>query len=361
MTRLRVGVVGAGIGAAHVEAWSALPDRYEVVVLCDLDQARAAAVAGRFAVPAVTASFDDLLARRPDIVDICTPPALHRAQAVAALAAGCHVVVEKPAACSLAEIDAIAAAEAASGRSVCPIFQYRFGNGFARLQHLIAKGLAGRPALATAETHWHRDAAYYAAAPWRGTIAGELGGCLASHAIHVHDMLCEVLGPLASVHARTSSRLKRNQTEDTAVLSLAFASGAFATSSVTLSSRQEISRLRFVFEDLVAESGLAPYEPGRDPWRFEPDDPVGRAGIAGALADFTPLPERFTGQFLRLHHALTADAPLPVGLADARRSIELLTAAYHSALTGAAVPLPLPPDHPLYGGWGDALRHAAAC
>ena len=242
MTRLRVGVVGAGIGAAHVEAWSALPDRYEVAVLCDLDPARAAAVAGRFAVPAVTASFDDLLARRPDIVDICTPPALHRAQAVAALAAGCHVVVEKPAACSLAEIDAIAAAEAASGRSVCPIFQYRFGNGFARLQHLIGKGLAGRPALATAETHWHRDAAYYAAAPWRGTIAGELGGCLASHAIHVHDMLCEVLGPLASVHARTSSRLKRNETEDTAVLSLAFASGAFATSSVTLSSRQEILR-----------------------------------------------------------------------------------------------------------------------
>ena len=101
-----------------------------------------------------------------------------------------------------------------------------------------------------------------------------------------------------------------------AVLSLEFAAGAFATSSVTLGSRQEMSRLRFCFDDLVAESGLAPYNPGHDPWTFPDDDPAAAGRIAAALADFAPLPERFAGQFHRLHAALTGDG---AAAGDARR------------------------------------------
>ncbi len=166
-----------------------------------------------------------------------------------------------------------------------------------------------------------------------------------------------MLGPLASVHARTSNRLNLNETEDMAVLSLGFASGAFATSSVTLGSRQETSRLRFCFADLVAESSLAPYNPGHEPWTFPNEDPD---AIAAALADFTPLPERFVGQFYRMHAALTEGTPLPVTLSDARRSVELLTAAYYSSATGEAVSLPLAADHPFYAGWLDAMKLEAA-
>jgi predicted dehydrogenase len=223
----------------------------------------------------------------------------------------------------------------------------------------MAKGFAGRPSVATAETHWYRGPAYYAAASWRGTFSGELGGCLTTHAIHIHDILCEVLGPIASVHARTSRRLNRNETEDIAVLSLAFASSAFATSSVTLGSPHEMSRLRFVFDDLVAESGRDPYNPAHEPWTFPSDDPEATARITAALADFTPLPERFVGQFHRLHTALVTGGPLPVTLANARRAIELLTAAYYSAATGETVELPIAPDHPFYGGWVAAMEEAA--
>lgn len=361
MSRLRVGVVGSGIGASHIEGYQALPELYEVVALCDLDPVRGPEVAARFGIGAVTGRYGELLARDDlDVVDICTPSGMHQEQAVAALQAGFHVVVEKPVAKSLAAMDAVEAAEAASGRRVCPIFQYRFGHGVQRLHHLIAKGLAGRPSVATAETHWWRGDAYYRAASWRGTFAGELGGCLTTHAIHIHDILCEVMGPLASVHARTSNALKQNETEDAAVLSLGFASGAFATSSVTLSSRQEMSRLRFVFEDLVAESGLSPYNPGHDPWTFPSDDPDMAAAVEAAVADFVPLPERFPGQFHRMHAALVGGGALPVTLADARRSVELLTAAYWSAATGEAVALPLPPEHPFYGGWVAAMAREAA-
>jgi len=357
--RLKVGVVGSGIGASHIEAYRALPEMYEVAALCDIDAGRGQAVADKFAIPLLVGHFDRLLDSDLDIVDICTPSGLHQAQAIAVLAAGKHAVIEKPVAKSLAEVHAIAAAEAASAGRACPIFQYRFGHGLQKLAHLRRKGYAGAASVATAETHWLRGAAYYGLAAWRGTFDGELGGCLATHAIHIHDILCEVLGPIVSVHARTSRRLNGNETEDMAVLSLEFASGAFAASTVTLGSRQEMSRLRFCFDDLVAESGLSPYNPGHDPCTFPDDDPVAAQRIEAALADFTPLPERFVGQFHRLHAALTGAGALPVTLDDARRSVELLTAAYYSAMSGEAVALPLGREHPFYGGWLEAMKEAA--
>jgi predicted dehydrogenase len=55
------------------------------------------------------------------------------------------------------------------------------------------------------------------------------------------------------------------------------------------------------------------------------------------------------------YSALATGGGLPVTLADARRSLELVTALYHSAATGAAVTLPIEADHPRYNGW----RHDA--
>lgn len=354
--KLRVGVVGAGIGASHIEGYQALPDLYEVTVLADLDPARRDNVARRYGIAGQVADFNALVGADLDIIDICTPSRLHFEQARAALEAGHHVVIEKPVARSLAEMDDLIALEATAKGRACPVFQYRFGHGIQKLHHLIAKGLAGRPSVATAETHWSRLEDYYKAAAWRGTWDGETGGCFTTHAIHIHDMLCEVLGPVSSVHARTSRRVNHNQTEDMGVLSLEFESGAMATSSVTLGSREEISRMRFCFDHLVAESSREAYNPAADPWTFPHDDPAQAASLQAALADFNPLPERFAGQFLRMHTALTTGSPLPVTLADARRAVELLTAAYWSAHAGEPVALPLAPDHPFYGGWLDTLK-----
>ena len=362
VTRLRVGVVGSGIGASHIEAYTALPDHYEVAALCDIDAVRGAAVAEKFAIPATvepprrapraTTSTSSTSAPRP----ACTRPRRSPRSRP-----GFHTVVEKPVAKSLAELDAVEAAEAASGRRVCPIFQYRFGHGIQKLHHLIGKGLAGRPSVATAETHWYRGDVYYGAAAWRGTFDGELGGCLTTHAIHIHDMLCEVLGPArlgARPHLEPRSTATRPRTRPS--------SRSASPPAPSPPPRSPSARARrpracaSCFDDLVAESGLAPYNPGHDPWTFPHDDPAAAAAIEAALADFAPQPERFVGQFHRMHPALTAGGPLPVTLADARRSIELLTAAYYSALTGEPVAAAAAPDHPFYAGWLDAMKQEAA-
>ncbi|MFO1146894.1 MAG: Gfo/Idh/MocA family oxidoreductase [Alsobacter sp.] len=350
-----VAVVGLGIGRSHLlEGYANHPDKFRVLAVCDLAQDRLAAVGDEFGVPRRTTSYDEVLGMADiDIVDICTPPMVHKGQILAALAAGKDVICEKPLVGSLADVEEVAAAEKASRGAVMPIFQYRWGDGFQRALHVVRAGLAGTPYLATAETHWKRTADYYAV-PWRGKFATELGGVLLTHAIHLHDMACELMGPVAELYCRTATRVNPIEVEDCAAATLALESGAVMSLSATLGAQNEISRLRCCFEHVTFESGLEPYAPGNEPWQIIPSSTQAAARIEEALATFRPVHPRFRGQLEAYHAALVGGGPLPVTLADARRSLELITALYHSAATRQPVRLPLQPDHPRFASWRPA-------
>ena len=285
-----------------------------------------------------------------DIVDICTPPALHVAQTLAALAAGKEVVCEKPLAGSLAEIDRIIAAEAEAAGRVMPVFQYRYGNGLQKAKRIIELGIAGKPYLATVETAWRRTAEYYET-PWRGRRETELGGVLLTHAIHSHDLLTYLMGPVASVFARTATRVNPVEVEDCAVASLVMRSGALVSLAATLGSQKEISRLRLCFEHVTFESSQKPYAPGRralaDHSRITRSRRSHCRRIGGSSFRVVP----FRGPDGRVSHSADDRRRLAVSLADARRSLELVTALYHSAATDTVVTLPIGPDHPKYHGW----------
>jgi len=348
--RLRVGVIGGGVGVLHIRAYKDMAEFYSVDAFCDIDSERAEKVAAEYGIPAATSDLDAFLKYDLDVVDICTPSSLHYDHACAALLAGRHVVVEKPFAGSLDEADALAALEERSGRRVCPVFQYRFGNGLAQLHHLRERGFVGRAYVATVETHWRRLPAYYDN-PWRGRWATELGGALVTHAIHNHDILMQVLGPARGVFARTTTRVNPIETEDCASVVLDMADGSLATLSVTLGAEEDMSRLRFCFEGLTAESNYSPYNPGTAPWRFVAAEPERQQAIDAAVAEVPQQPERYHGMLLKLHRALTTGGPLPVSIANARSSLELITAAYRSARTGQMVQLPIERSDPLYRGW----------
>jgi len=346
-----VAVVGCGIGRAHIEGYRSHPDKFRVAALCDVDERRLAAVDDEFRVGRRTRSFDELL-RMDDveIIDICTPPALHVSQIIAALAAGKDVVCEKPLSGSLADADRVIAAEQEAAGRVMPVFQYRLGAGVQKAKQIVDLGVAGKPYVANVETAWKRTPSYYHT-PWRGRLASELGGVLLTHAIHSHDLLTWLMGPVESVFARTATRVNPVEVEDCAVASLVMRSGALAALAATLGSHKEISRLRLCFEHVTFESSQAPYAPGDDPWEIIPVSPVAGARIADALAKHRPALPGFEGLTGAYHEALATGGVLPVTLADARRSIELVTALYHSAATGAPVNLPIEPDHPAYNGW----------
>jgi predicted dehydrogenase len=346
----RVAVVGLGIGQMHVWSWRRMKDRFAIVAVADPDETRAQDAAERAKADIVT--FEEAIQRDDvDIVDLCTPPSLHLEQITAALAAGKHVVCEKPLVASLRDCDVLAEAEAASTGRLMPIFQYRFGNGLQKVKALVDRGVAGRAYTSSVEVAWRRRAEYYAV-PWRGRWETELGGVLLSQAVHAIDMLTYIAGPPTKVFARVSTRVNDIEVEDCAALSLELADGSLATITATLGSEQEITRHRFHFANLSAESGTSAYESSADPWDLHADDEEAAAAIAEVVDGWEPRAEGWWGQFERFGDWLDgAAAELPVTLADARASIELTTAMYDSGRRGVDVELPLSPDHPLYRGW----------
>lgn len=349
-TPVNVAIIGAGIGSAHLDAYIANAERYCVKVICDLDAARARLLTDRCGAD-YCPSLSETLARDDlELIDVCLPPKLHKDAILDALAARKHVICEKPLVSSLAEVDHIEQAARKAQRHVIPVYQYRFGHGFEQLSHLVDTGLAGKPFVATLETHWDRDAAYYAV-PWRGKWATELGGAVVGHAIHCHDLVVQVLGPIASVQARLATRVNAIEVEDCAAIIFEMASGALVTSSITLGGADNRSRLRFCFENLSAESGLTPYSPASSPWTFTARPPMAQPTIDDAVSHIAPQLEGFARQFELAHATLRESTPPPVTLSDARASLELITAIYAADAQACSIALPLGMDAPGYMDW----------
>jgi predicted dehydrogenase len=348
-------VIGAGIGAAHVDAYLANSALYQVTTVCDLDADRAANLAAKADAVPVTDYAHVLRLGNADLIDICLPPHLHFAAIEQALQSGVHVLCEKPLVGSLREVDRLRDLATRAGRAVVPVYQYRYGNGLARLRHLIAAGVVGTPLVASIETHWNRGLDYYAV-PWRGRKATELGGAIISHAIHAHDMLTFTLGPVRRVFAKVATRVNPIETEDCAAIALEMECGALVTSSVTLGSADERSNFRFCFANLTAESpGVPPYRPAEGDWRFVPRGALAQAEIDAALQDLTQRQDSFAGLLEALHPALDGTADWPLTLQDAERSLELISAIYYSSANNTPVELPLPPDHAVRDGWAAFL------
>ena len=350
-----VAILGAGIGAQHMEGYCAHPGVFHVATVCDRDLARAeklaATTSGCVAVTDIAAVMAD---PDVDIVDICLPPHLHGPVALQAFAAGKHVICEKPLAGSVVEADAMAEAARAAGCLLAPIFQYRFGRALYQLAALQERGLTGRPLVATLETHWDRGADYYAV-PWRGRWQGERGGAVLGHAIHIHDLVSGIFGPVTEVSAILDTRVNDIEVEDCAAISARTRSGGLVCSSITLGGAGDMSRLRLVFSDMTVESGRNPYAPGVEAWRFTARDPQKKQALDAALAEIdAEIAQRsvgYAGQFHAIARHLDGQKTNMVTADDGIRSVELVAAIYLAARDGDRVALPLDRAHPICQDW----------
>ena len=345
----KVAIVGAGIGAEHLKGYQANPDRFIVTTICDLDTTRGEALAAKAGAD-FTTQFEDVLASDTDLVDICLPPHLHYPFSKKAMEAGKHVICEKPLVASLREADSLAEVARTTGQELFSIFQYRFGLGTTQLAALSDAGILGKPYIGTLETHWNRDEAYYDV-EWRGTWAGESGGAILGHAIHIHDLLCGTLGPISEIYAMLDTRVNDIEVEDCAAFAIRMENGALVTSSVSLGAADDTSRLRLIFEHVTVESDHAPYAPATKAWRFQARDPQNQPKIDKLLAELKAPQSGFAGYFSSVADALEGNPSAAVRLEDGRRSIEFVTAAYHSSRSGQPVSLPLEENHPLYDSW----------
>ncbi len=313
-------------------------------MLCDRDTARAIALAEGCAGIQVEPELQQVLRRTDiDIIDICLPPAMHAPIALQAMAAGKHVICEKPMATSVLEGVQMQRASAEYKRVLNPVFQYRYGHSITQLQALIDADLAGRPLAGACETHWNRTAEYYAN-PWRGSWAGERGGAIVTHAIHSHDLISRFFGAITQVSAMLDTRVNPIETDDCAALSFATESGALVTSSVTLGAAGDTSRIRLVFDELTVESAREPYAPGQQPWVFQARDTSQQVQVDQCLAavgEPDPKQQGYAGQFSALAAHLAGEQSDMVSAHDGLRSLELIAAIYESARSGVRMALPL--------------------
>jgi predicted dehydrogenase len=344
----RAAIVGTGgIATAHAEALRAAGDRVELVAVVDLDVDRAAAFAREWRVPRVHPDLGTLLAEEPvDVVHVCTPPGHHAPLALECLAANVHVLVEKPPALSLSDIDVLIAAERNSTGRVATVFQHRFGPGAVRLRRMVREGDLGRSLLATCSTLWYRDGAYFDV-PWRGTWDSEGGGPTMGHGIHQFDLMLSVLGPWQEVRAVAARQARDVETEDVSMALVTFPDGALASVVNSVLSPRETSALRFDFEHATVEvEHLYGYTDAH--WTATPapghDDIATRwtAERSGVVSGHGCQLEAFLD-------ALDSGVAPPVTLADTRITMEFIAALYASAFTGTAVQAgEIGPDSPFY-------------
>ncbi len=242
---VRLGVIGTGIGVAHIEAFRQLPD-VTITAVCSARVGRAQEIATRFAIPLATADYQEVLRSAVDAIIIATPPALHLPMGLAALAAGKHLLCEKPLTVTLDEAKTLRDAAHAAGVVHMVNHNMRFNAPYARIKELLDDGYLGQ--LALADARMVANPGDYLHAPgWSDSKAGwftdaaQLGGLMAGSAgPHLVDFLLWYGGPIAEVATRTAisrtelslangETIQNVSSEDTFLTLARFTSGALAT------------------------------------------------------------------------------------------------------------------------------------
>ena len=332
---LTVAIVGTGaIAGLHAQAIVAYPGA-EIVAAVDISIESATAFAAKWGVPATYASIDELLAAGPvDVVHVCTPAAFHAEQAIRALDAGAHVIVEKPPALSLQELDAMTDAATRNDRELAVVFQQRSGTASAHVHGLLAGGALGRPLVATCQTLWYRDPAYFDA-PWHGNWSNG-GGPTVSLGIHQIDLLAWLLGDWASVQGQLW-RLDRDvETEDVSTAVVTFANGAVASVITSVLSPRETSSIRIDTEKATITVDHL-YGHGHDNWSITPARHVDAEEAAGWALPQLEEPSGHDVLLRDIYDSLRAGVPLPVTAGTPAVAFEIATAIYSSAATGRVV------------------------
>ena len=207
---LRIGVVGAAYAAsAHLPAYAALAADgvAEVVAVATARAATGEQVARSFGIRHVHVGFESLCADPDvDLVDVATRPSRHRAMAVAALAAGKHVLCEAPLAATTADGEAMVLAAAGAGVLGVVDMQSRYWPGALELRRLVAEGYLGRvqniAATAFYPTFTRIEAV--AASGWCAD-ASEGASSLRVHGLHTADLIRWAFGELTRVSGVTAT------------------------------------------------------------------------------------------------------------------------------------------------------------
>jgi predicted dehydrogenase len=231
-------VFGTGFGCfTHVRALRNAG--FDVRAVVGRDPQKTRRRAQLFDVPKALISRDEALAL-PDIqaVTIATPPHTHAAIAHAAIAAGKHLICEKPFARDVAEGEALCIAAERAGVVALVGTEFRFDAGQATLARCIASGEIGEPRLATLLLHVGVLADPSAELPDWWADADQGGGWFGAHGSQVIDQIRFALGEFTAVSASLPHVGEREMSaEDSFIVQFRLAGGCVGTMQSTCADR----------------------------------------------------------------------------------------------------------------------------
>lgn len=320
---IRFAVVGCGTAANHIHLPALRAAGVEVTVFASRSRSSAEATRDAWGSGTVADAWQDGVGRDDvDAVLIATPNAQHRDVAIVAAAAGKHVLVDKPIACTTAEADEMIAAAAAHAVVVVPFQNTRFMAPFVAAHDAVHRGMVGDLTGLRAAFGHAGPQTWAPGASWFFERAQSGGGCLIDLGVHVIDLVRFVTGDeITSVSAEVNGRTGDVETD--AQLLVRMAGGAIGTVHASWSSRPGPDHQLTI----VGTEGTLHLD-GRTPLtRFAADGP--RTRVELPTREGSPLDE-----FLA---AVRGERPPSVTAADGRAAVAVVEAAYRSATDGIRV------------------------
>lgn len=321
MSELKIAVIGCGgMGAVHLNRWASVSGA-RVVAVCDADAALAYRVATEFGTEAHTdwkALIED---GGLDVVDICTPPNLHEAVAVAASEAGANVLCEKPLARTPEEARRMVAAAQERGKLLMVAFCHRFHPPLAFARELIENDDLGKVLMfrnrfsgqfAGVENRWFSDP----------DVAG--GGALLDTAVHSIDLFRYLVGEAKQVHGWIATYNPNLRVEDSAIVTLVAETGSLGVieaSWATPGGRNVV--------ELYGTAGacIVDYDTNRIHYKT--------ADMAAWETKELEGPDRFQREIWHFADAVRGLQPLLVTGEDGLRANEIIQAIYDKARSAA--------------------------
>lgn len=346
--QVRMGMIGCGgIAKTHAKALAASPEA-AFVACCDVDADRARAMAGAYDIPGVYTDAEKMLTSGTvDAVCICTPHPSHTPLVVAAAESGVHAICEKPITTRLTDADRMIAAAEAAGTKFGVVFQRRFWPAAQRIRAALDSGQLGWPTIGECICHIWRPESYFARDAWRGTWATEGGGALMNQAVHMIDMFQWFMGAdVVEVFGRYDTLIHGAyiDVEDTVVATVKFASGALGMISAATTVTPDLGFRVAVHGSNGATASVWEMPEGKeginDLWTIPGETqylPVWE-GMAERRSGF---PDFHTLQIQDFVQAVRDDRPPAVTGAEARKSLAIILAIYHSSRTGLPIPFPI--------------------
>jgi predicted dehydrogenase len=315
---MRVGIAGYGLAGRSFHAPLLKGCGFEIATVLTGNATRARQAKEDFPLVKVVENLKDFLAQDLDLVVVATANSVHADHALAAIAAGIPVVVEKPMGRTVAETLRILDASEKSGVPVTAFYNRQWDSDMLTLKKVATTGLIGK--VFRLDSRFERYRPQLNPAAWRETLSPEEGGgLLLDLQTHLLSTALDAFGPADLTYA--SVRKIRGESEDDVVLNLRHHSGVDSYCSVSAISGSTGPRIRalgtegaLIIEELDPQEALlrAGNYPEGGIWQV-PTSSKAYIQRGDQREEIQAVPGNYGHFYLAVAAALEGKNPMPVG------------------------------------------------